>query len=362
VNEEEIERRLRAAFAARADGAVSEDGPLPAPRFADVASPGVRRHRARWLAPLAAAAAVLVVVGGVLAFDRDTGAGHRTVAGGHSVGGRTGTGPASATPTAATVKPVHIRLYNADGAQYGVGMPVVAIFSRKITDARPFVRATTVTVNGKAVPAAWYFENSAAGLGAMEAHLRPATYWPANAKIHVSLKTAGLVAGRHLRFDDALTLDFTTGARTVAIVDDRSHYLTVERDGTPIRRMRVSLGAAKTPTLSGVKVIMAKKAKVRFKGPGYDQVLAHALRLTYSGEYLVGDPAGAPAIQKGIDTSNGCTELLSKDAAQLYDLLQVGDPVEYRNATTPPVPAWDGFGDWNVPWASWLKGGLLPTS
>ena len=242
-------------------------------------------------------------------------------------------------------------------------MPVIAIFSHKISNARPFVTATTVTVNGNPVKAAWYFEKSVAGLGAMEAHLRPKNYWPAHSRIHVSLATQGQPAGNGLTYDDSLTLDFTTGARTIATVDDRTNYLRVVADGKPlVPPMPVSLGAAKTPTFAGTKVVMSKDTEVALKGPGYNEVSPYALRLTYSGEYLIGADWNMAGIAKRRDTSNGCTELRSGDAARLYQLLRVGDPIVYQNAKTPAMPAWDGFGDWNVPWSKWLTGGLLPTS
>ena len=40
---------------------------------------------------------------------------------------------------------------NADGATYGVGMPVVAFFSKKITDGKALLDATKATVDGKPV-------------------------------------------------------------------------------------------------------------------------------------------------------------------------------------------------------------------
>ena len=361
MSEDDVERTLREALAARASGAVDDARPAPAPRFLTEPAPA-RGHRTRWLAPLAAAVAVLGLVAGVLAAVRlgSDGGPTNAAAGRTAAPSLTGSGGPSPSPTRA-VKSVHVRLFNADGATYGVGMPVVAIFSHKISNARPFVRATRVTVNGRPVDAAWYFEQSVAGLGAMEAHLRPATYWPAHSKIRVSIATQGLSAGKGMIFDDSLTLHFTTGARTIATVDDRTNYLTVTSDGTQLARMPVSLGAPKTPTLGGTKVIMAKQAKVRLKGPGYDEVLPYGLRLTYSGEYLVGVPSNRVNIERRIDTSNGCTDLLSGDAADLYRLLRIGDPVKYSGAPAGPVPVWDGFGDWNVPWPTWQAGGLLAT-
>lgn len=362
MNEDDLERTLREAFSAQARGALDDGRPAPPPRFLTEPAAG-RGSRVRWLAPLAAAVAVLGLVGGVLAVVRtgsDSGP-PKVVAGRSVVASATDSGPAS--PAASTAaRSVHVRLFNADGVTYGVGMPVIAIFSHKITNARPFVRATSVTVNGRPTDAAWYFEHSAAGLGAMEAHLRPSTYWPAHARVHVSLATQGLAAGKGMVFDDSLTLDFSTGAKTVATVDNRTNYLTVTSDGTRVATMPVALGAAKTPTSGGTKVIMAKAEKVRIKGPGFNEVTPYALRLTYSGEYLVGSPGNSAGVKKRLDTSNGCTDLLVQDAARLYEVLRVGDPVEYENADGRPMPQWDGFGDWNVPWSKWQAGGLLPTS
>ena len=365
---DEIERQLRDAFAARAEGAVDDRRPVPQARFLTEAP---ARRRLQWLAPAAAAAAVLGLVGGVLAIA-GSGASSQgpKVVGGHSAAGSaTPATPATSygSPGASTASEgagttVHIKLYNADNHTVGVAMPVIAIFSHKITNARPFVQATRVTVNGKPYQAAWYFERSAAGLGAMEAHLRPEYYWPPHSKIHVSLDTQGKAAGRGLTYDDSLTLDFTTGARTIATVDDSTNTLTVRTDGVSVATYPVSLGSPKTPTFGGIKVIMGKQATVRLKGAAYDEVLPYALRLTYSGEYLVGSPGDTAAIQKRLDVSNGCTDLVKANAARIYEMLSVGDPVEYVGGKGPTMSFTDGFGDWNVRWPKWLQGGLLPTS
>ena len=366
---DEIERQLRDALAARAEGAVDDLRPVPPARFLTAPAPARRSHQ--WLAPAAAAAAVLGLVGGVLAIAGSGGSSQGPkVVGGHSAAGSStpGTSATVDAPSSTSAasdgagKSVHVKLFNADNHTVGVAMPVIAIFSRKITNARPFVQATRVTVNEKPVQAAWYFEHSAAGLGAMEAHLRPKSYWPAHAKVHVSLDTRGKAAGHGLTYDDSLTLDFTTGAHTVATVDDSTNTLMVRTDGVSVATFPVSLGAPKTPTFGGTKVIMSKQQQVRLKGPGYDEVVPYALRLTYSGEYLVGVPSAYASIQKRLDVSNGCTDLVKADAERLYGMLGVGDPVEYVNGKGPSMSFTDGFGDWNVPWPLWLKGGLLPTS
>src|SRR3954454_12412565 len=158
MSEDDLERRLREAFAAAARRSVDDSRPAPAPRFASEPTP---RRRARLLAPLAAAAAVVAVVGGILAVARDTGSGSNgPVAGGRTSAHSAATPSApvsSAAPFSASApasdgettaaQSVHIRLYNADGDVYGVGMPVVAIFNKPVADARPFVRAADVTVD-----------------------------------------------------------------------------------------------------------------------------------------------------------------------------------------------------------------------
>jgi small subunit ribosomal protein S9 len=56
----------------------------------------------------------------------------------------------SPSPTVHKKKvPVHVSLNIGDGAQVGIGLPIIATFKQKITDGRAFQAATKVTVNGK---------------------------------------------------------------------------------------------------------------------------------------------------------------------------------------------------------------------
>ena len=280
--------------------------------------------------------------------------------------------PASsaAASSSADTEPVHVQLYNADGAHYGVGMPVIAYFSRRITDASAFQRATSVTANGKPLQAAWYFENSGAGKGPIEAHLRPESYWPAHADIHVALPVTSLSAGGDMRFDDNLTLDFSTGAATIATVSDAKHTLTLTEDGKTVGTYPVSLGGPGSRTIRGTKVVMEQDKDTRMQGDhgGIEYDLAHVYwtqRLTYSGEYLHAAPWNEPrnggVIGSG-DSSNGCTNLSTADARTLFRAMEPGDVVRYPDATGPKMTLSDGFGDWNVSWAKWQTGGLVPTT
>jgi lipoprotein-anchoring transpeptidase ErfK/SrfK len=356
---DDIERRLRDAFDVRARAAVGDAARPPVPRYLERPP----RRRVHLLAPLAAAAAVLVAVGGSMLAVRatDDHRAHRPAA---ALTRRPATPPASGTAAGrAGAAPVRIRLGTAGERTYGVGMPVVAYFSRTFTTAAPLSEATSVTVDGKPVQAAWYFEHSSVAGYPIEGHLRMRTYWPAHASIRVTLATDGVPAGRGLAFVQDASLTFRTGARTVAVVDDAKHHMVVTEDGKPLGAFPVSLGAQSTPTFRGVKVIMDKRDSVCLTGPGFsDCGVKYAQQMTYSGEYLHAAPWNVENIKRGVDSSNGCTNLLPGDAQRLYTVLKVGDVIDYPDASGSTMPMHDGFADWNVPWRVWVKGGLVPSS
>lgn len=282
----------------------------------------------------------------------------------------TGTAPVSpsapTTHAAPPAAPVHIKLLNADGSTYGVGMPVIAFFSKKITSGKALQDKTTATADGKPLQVAWYFEYSSYLKGyPIEAHLRPEEYWPAHAQIHVNIPAKGLSAGRGLAFDDSLTSDWSTGARNVAIVNNATHHITVSSDGVQKYDFPVSLGAPKTQTKSGIKVIMEKLPTVCMhdtNGTYYECGIKEDQRLTYDGEYLHSAPWNTYNIDHGINSSNGCTNLHPADATALYNFLRVGDVVEYPNADGPKMQIGQGYGDWNVLWGAWTTGGLVSTT
>jgi len=271
------------------------------------------------------------------------------------------------TTSSAPAKPakkVHVSGYP-DGSTVGVGMPIIATFDRKISSGVEFAKNTTVTVNGHAVNGGWYFEYSAKSSGhRMEAHFRMKDYWPAHAHVHVAFKLKGVSAGKGLVFDGKLSsLDFFTGARNVALVNDSTHHIIVTSDGEQKYDFPVSLGATATPTARGTKVIMEKGVSICMHGPGYNECgIKYTQRLTYGGEYLHAAPWNTSNINRGVDSSNGCTNLHPNDAKTLYDFLRIGDVVQYPNANGPAMTMGAGYGDWNVPWVQWETGGAVPVS
>lgn len=359
MNPDDVERRLSDAFTARAYDSVGDQTPIPPLRFDRPPAPVKRRSLTKVIAPLAAAAAIAGLAIGIASRQDSHGTGK--ISAGHSSVSVSSLRP-TATASLPTAGLVHLSFRLAQGSRVGVGMPVIAYLSRKITDGRSLQAATRVTVDDKPVTAAWYFAPVDGRPDLTQGHLRMESYWPAHATIVVKVAASGLSAGDGLTYDQDAALTFTTGPATLATVDDSNHQLSVTEDGKPLGSFPVSLGASSTPTEHGVKVIMTKGANICMTGPGYHECgIKYTQQLTASGEYLVAAPWNVKHIATGVDSSNGCTNLLTADAAKLYSIFEIGDVVDYPNASGAHMQFGDGYGDWNVPWTTWLTGGLVPT-
>lgn len=303
---------------------------------------------------------------------------YHTVTSGPAGSSAPGSGQSSAAP-ALPQKSVRVTSLESDGQTYGVGMPIVLYFSPAPTDSAEFTKAVQVTVNGAPAGGAWFWEQPTADekkTNTIEAHYRPKTYWPANAKIHVGIPIGGLSAGntKHnsLVYSGKLTsLDFGIGAAHISTVNGSPNDLKMQvtSDGKPVKTFGVSLGQARTPTYGGVKVVMQKgedtpgtgklrpDGAVRMIGPGYDEIVDWSVRITESGEYVHAAPWNSNIGR--LSTSNGCTNLTTSDAQWFYKFSQIGDVVQYQRTDGSLMPSWDGYGDWNLPWGTWLRGGLL---
>jgi lipoprotein-anchoring transpeptidase ErfK/SrfK len=260
--------------------------------------------------------------------------------------------------------PVHVSLEEGDGQTYGVAMPIVAYFSAAPTDASVFDKVVSVTVNGAVGPGAWYWERSSQAAYALEAHYRLANYWPAHSVIRVSMPLAGLWAGPGLVFDDDLTLTMNTGAAHIVKINGQPGIdkMYVYQDGVLIRTFDISLGAAQTPTYLGTAVVISKaNPQLMVSSPGepyYSIEVPWSVRVTYDGEFLHDAYWNGQLGQANL--SHGCTNMAPADAEWYYNWSYIGDPVTWTNTGTSQVlPVWDGYGDWNLAWATYQQGGLL---
>jgi lipoprotein-anchoring transpeptidase ErfK/SrfK len=362
--------RLHQALDAAARAAVDDSRrPPPFDPFRRASPEPPPNRRRPWVAPLLVAAAVVLValvgVSAVRVFKQDRSEPDAASRPTNSVGSKpsASTKPTKPTRPVVAAKPVHVSLFQGDGQTYGIGMPIIAQFSKKVTDAHAFNKAVTVTVNGQPAQGAWFWVTSNAGY-AMEAHYRPRAYWPAHSKIELKMATKGVSAGKGLAFDDSLTLQINIGAAHVSNVDGSTEDMTVTADGKPVKTFPVSLGKADTPTYLGTKVVMAKKNPQHMvSAPGeanpYSLNVPWSVRLTNSGEFVHAAAWNTGNIGSR-STSHGCTNLTVADAQWFYNFSQIGDVVQYANTgASAAMPSWDGFGDWNVPWNQWQAGNLL---
>jgi lipoprotein-anchoring transpeptidase ErfK/SrfK len=299
--------------------------------------------------------------------DSTTRAGGSSQPGGSSSSGA----PSSTRPTTSAkptppAKPVHVSLFQGDGQTWGVGMAIIAQFSRKVTDAHPFNKAVTVKVNGQPANGAWFWVNSNSTY-AMEAQYRMQNYWPAHARITMNMPLKGVSAGPGLAFDDSLTLSLNTGAAHVSRVDGANERMVVTADGRQVKVLKVSLGKASTPTYLGTKVVMEKKNPQKMVSEPHDPhpyslKVPYSVRVTLDGEFVHAASWNGGNIGSR-STSHGCTNLNPGDAAWFYKFSRLGDVVTYMNTQTSKVmPSWDGWGYWNIPWSEWVQGNLLKNS
>lgn len=259
---------------------------------------------------------------------------------------------------------MQVSLYEGDGQSFGVAMPIIAYFSVAPTDASVFDKVVTVSVNGKPVHGAWYFESSSQSSQAMEAHYRMSTYWPAHSTVTVKMPVAGLWAGRGLVFADSLSLNMKIGASQVVKVDGQLGVdkMRVYSGGTLIRTFKISLGAAQTPTYEGTAVVMSKSnPQLMTSSPGeayYSIEVPWSVRVTYDGEFLHDAYWNGQLGQQNL--SHGCTNMSPAAAQWYYKWSQIGDPVTWTHTGTSAVlPVDDGYGDWNLSFATYARGGLL---
>jgi lipoprotein-anchoring transpeptidase ErfK/SrfK len=319
---------------------------------------GMSRRRVLGLAGLGAAGAVLAACSKPAA---------PATAGPTSPGASGSSGPGtSPSPSDGLIRgsgqPVHTRFLQGDGSTWGVGMPIIAYLSAEIGDAHMFAKASKVTVNGSTVDGAWFFQKSAVYPDyPVEARYRLDDYWPAHADIHLDLPVKGLTAGPNQVFDNSLTLDVKTGARNIAEIDGTSLRMTVTSDGQPKFTFPVSLGKAASPTFNGIKVVISKAAVQHMVNntPGnvYDLQVPWSVRVTNSGEFIHSASWNGGNIGTR-STSHGCTNLNEGDAKNYFDFAQIGDVTIYTNTGGPTMPSWDGYGDWNLAWATWQTGGI----
>lgn len=262
--------------------------------------------------------------------------------------------------TGAPVEELHTSINAGDGITYGVGMPIIVTLNNpappELHDA--VVERLKVT-SEPAVEGGWrWFSDS-------ELHYRPAEFWPAHTSVHLDVDFTGLHLGKGIWGVDGRTVDFTIGDAHVTTVDAATHQMTVRVNGEVVNSFPISTGrpGPTTETRSGVHVVNEKAPLVVMDSStigipvdspgGYKIDAEWSVRISNSGEFVHSAPWSVGS-QGYANVSHGCVNAAPDDAKWFYDMTMTGDVVAVTN-TPRQLEPWNGYGDWQIPWAEWVN-------
>ncbi len=261
-----------------------------------------------------------------------------------------------------TLTPEHttyVSMNPVDGQTVGVGQPLAFYFSENAPapDKERAEQAISIKTD-PAVEGAFYWIDD------REVHWRPKEYWQPGTTITVTVDVYGKNLGNGVYGEADRSATIAIGDSVILRADGATHRMSVEVNGEVVRTIPVSLGSPKHPSHNGVHVVMRKHPTYvmdsrTFGLPldegGYKIETKWAVRISNSGEFLHSAPWSVAAQGKR-NVSHGCINMSPADAKWVYDLVQKGDVVEITHSGGPPLPVWDGFGDWQLSWEQWLRG------
>ena len=204
---------------------------------------------------------------------------------------------------------IYVAVSPGDGADVGIGMPVIVRFDLPVTDKAAFEKHMTVT-SSPAQAGSWYW------LSSREAHWRPKSYWKPGTKVNVKAQLNGVKSGK-LYGEMTRTSSFTIGRSVIAKVNVKTHEMNVAINGKNVKTIPITAGQPGFTTRSGVKIITDKVTNITMRAEtiglkkgekGYypDTPVKWALRLTNSGEFLHSAPWSV-GDQGRRNVSHGCT-------------------------------------------------------
>jgi lipoprotein-anchoring transpeptidase ErfK/SrfK len=248
-------------------------------------------------------------------------------------------------------------IYEGSDQTYGVGMPIMLIFSQPITNRAAVERSLSLTTS-KPVIGSWYWDDSE--------HLdfRPRDYWPANTTVSFDGRLNGIEGARGVYATADLTQTFYIGKSIIAVASTTTHKTQIYVNGKLTYDWPISTGRASLPTPDGTYLSVEKNNPVRMIGGGppgssgyYNELVNWAVRFTFSGDYYHSAPWSV-VDQGTTNVSHGCVNLPPEDAVTYYNLSIPGDPITVTASTA--AGKWDdGWTEWFLPWSRYLKGSAL---
>ena len=244
-------------------------------------------------------------------------------------------------------------IYEGSGQTYGVGMPIMLIFSQPITNKAAVERSLQLTTS-KPVIGAWYWD------GDEHLDFRPRDYWPANTAVSFDGHLNGIEGANGVYGAADLTQTFNIGDSVIAVASTTTHYTQIYINGVKTYNWPISTGRDTLPTPDGSYLSVEKGNPVRMVGgaPGsagyYNELVNYAVRFTFSGDYYHSAPWSV--VNQGTsNVSHGCVNLPPEDAQIYYNLAIPGDPITVTASTA--AGKWDdGWTEWFLTWSQYLKG------
>jgi lipoprotein-anchoring transpeptidase ErfK/SrfK len=244
-------------------------------------------------------------------------------------------------------------LYIQDGSTYGVGMPVAIQFDDPIPDsAKAAVEKRLFVQSDPPQVGVWHW------FGDNQVLYRPQDYWKTGTKITVRAALGGLPVGDRF-LDTDRTGTATIGDKVTFQVDNATKSMKVYQNDQLAKTFPVSLGKANTPSSSGNLVIMSHDRNTIFNVPGqYVVPIEYAERITWDGQYIHAAPWSVG--DQGVDNvSHGCVNVSDENAAWIFNVSHIGDPVTVTGTEVHVDPG-DGWTVWDMNWTDYIKGSALP--
>ncbi|MFE9600080.1 Ig-like domain-containing protein [Streptomyces hokutonensis] len=253
--------------------------------------------------------------------------------------------------------------YPDKGTKVGVAMPVSITFNKPISDKAAVERKLKVTAS-PAVEGAWSWMKDRNGKDRID--YRPQKYWKSGTAVTLRMDLAGVDAGGGVYGTQQRVVNFTIGDAVTSTVDVNRKTMTVARNGRTLRTLKVSSGKKGFETWNGTMVVLSKVPTIRMNSRTVGIFGAEAynlgsvkwdIQLTPSGTYVHAAPwnAGKFGVVNG---SHGCIGMSTGDAKWFFGQVNLGDPVTVVHSVDT-VAVNNGYGDWNVDWATWKKGSAL---
>ena len=224
-----------------------------------------------------------------------------------------------------------------NGAMVGVAKPIIINFARPIAN-RPLAEQAIHISSVPPVPGAFYWTTDT------QVRWRPYSFWPANTVVNIDASGA--------------KSSFRVGDSLVATVDDKTHQMTITRNGKVEKTFPVSMGKpdGKHETKNGTYYVLEKFPDIIMdsstygvpvnSAEGYKLKVQWAVRIDNSGAFVHSAPWSV-ADQGKRNVSHGCINLSPDNAKWFYDNFGSGDPVVLKNSVGTYTKN-DGSQDWQM--------------